>query len=75
MATTEAEVEVYELDPSSHANINEIVTQHISLDFKVDFEKKSLTDSTVTLKMKAVKDDVKNVVLDSYRIKVNQVFI
>jgi len=29
----------------------------------------------VTLKMKAVKDDVKNVVLDSYRIKVNQVFI
>ena len=52
-------VHCFALDPTSHANLDEIITQHISLDLQPDFEEQRLVQSSVTLKMKALKNEVK----------------
>lgn len=43
-----------QVDPSSYANLDEVLTTHIDLDLEVDFLKKSLSGS-VELHMRALK--------------------
>ena len=50
-------------DESSYANIDEVETQHLSLDLMVDFERRMLSGS-VTLKMLFVVDAVDHFYLD-----------
>jgi aminopeptidase N len=59
-------------DSSSYANIDEVITEHISLNFAVDFDTKTF-DGHVTLNMKTIADQVESVFLDSAGLDVHEV--
>jgi hypothetical protein len=62
------------LDPNVFSNIHEIQTRHVHLDLKVNFEKKKLIGSA-TLTLEAVKNDVKQVILDTRALSIQHVFL
>ena len=59
-------------DSSSYANIDEVITEHIALDFEVDFDNKNF-DGNVVLSMLTVADGVNSVFLDSAGLDVHKV--
>ena len=59
-------------DPATLSNINEIQTNHIQLDLKVDFEQKIL-DGSVTLNLTTLTNDVSKVILDSKYLNIKSV--
>mgnify|MGYP000085158336 CR=1 FL=1 len=59
-------------DPSSYANTDEVVTQHISLVWNVDFATTSLSGSA-TLRCQSVCDSATKVIVDSRDLKVTSV--
>ena len=52
--------------------VDEVITEHISLNFAVDFDTKTF-DGHVTLNMKTVADQVESVFLDSAGLDVHEV--
>jgi leukotriene-A4 hydrolase len=58
------------IDSSSYANIDEVITEHIALDFEVDFNRKTF-NGNVVLSMLTVADDVSSVFLDSAGLDVH----
>ena len=59
-------------DPSSYANIDEVITEHISMDFEVDFVSSTFNGS-VMLNMKTIVAGVESVFLDSAGLDVHEV--
>ena len=59
-------------DVSTYANIDEVVTEHIKLDFAVDFDAK-VFDGDVVLLMRTVKGGVRSVFLDSVGMEISRV--
>ncbi|CAG8635662.1 17827_t:CDS:10 [Acaulospora morrowiae] len=59
-------------DPSTLSNINEIQTNHIDLNLKVDFEKKIL-DGTAKLSLVTAADNIDKVVLDTKGLNIKSV--
>ena len=59
-------------DSSTYANIDEVVTEHINLDFEVDFNTKTF-DGNVILTMNTVADNVGSVFLDAAGLDVHKV--
>ena len=60
------------IDSSSYANIDEVFTEHIALDFEVDFVSKTF-NGNVVLSMLTVTDEVSSVFLDSAGLDVHKV--
>ena len=58
------------LDPSSHANTNEITTTNISLDMTVDFLSKQMINCISILSMRSLKNGISQVILDSYHLNI-----
>ncbi|KAI1316324.1 Leukotriene A-4 hydrolase [Mortierella claussenii] len=61
-------------DPTSQSNLDEVKTNHIHLDLTVDFSEKILIGSA-ELEIEAIKDNVKNVVLDTSHLHVRFVSV
>ncbi|GBC06237.1 hypothetical protein RclHR1_06700001 [Rhizophagus clarus] len=59
-------------DPSTLSNINEIQTNHIDLNLKVDFEHKIL-DGSVKLSIITITDNVNKVILDTKSLNIKSV--
>jgi aminopeptidase N len=59
-------------DVSTYANIDEVYTTHLALDFAVDFDR-SVFDGYVELTMNTTKDGVTSVWLDAEGLDVLQV--
>jgi leukotriene-A4 hydrolase len=59
-------------DPSTYSNIDEVITEHVNLDWTVDFENRLFDGSTI-LTMKALTEDVTSVFLDSRGQDIEQV--
>ena len=59
-------------DPSTYANIDQVVTDHIKLDFTVDFDAK-VFDGHVILSMRTVDSGVRSVFLDSVGMEIARV--
>lgn len=60
------------LDSSTYANIEEVITEHINLDFTVDFDA-STFDGNVILTMKTVSDNVSSVFLDAVGMDIHSI--
>ncbi|KAJ1921772.1 Leucyl aminopeptidase yscIV [Mycoemilia scoparia] len=65
---------MFEIDPNSQANIDQIVTRHLHLSLAVDFDAKILRGSA-TLDLEAISDNVEKVVLDTNHLNVSGSFI
>ncbi|ORY07969.1 leukotriene A-4 hydrol [Basidiobolus meristosporus CBS 931.73] len=61
------------IDPNTLANIEEVTTEHLHLDLKVDFEKQRLVGS-VLLTLKTLAEQVHEVVLDTNHLVINGVY-
>ncbi|ORY03966.1 hypothetical protein K493DRAFT_334072 [Basidiobolus meristosporus CBS 931.73] len=60
-------------DPNTFANLEDLVTEHLHLELKVDFEKKRLV-GTVLLTLRTVAQEVKQVILDTNQLTINGVY-
>ncbi|KAK9761140.1 Leucyl aminopeptidase yscIV [Basidiobolus ranarum] len=61
------------IDPNTFANLDDITTEHLHLDLKVDFEKQRLV-GTVLLTLKTLAEEVKQVVLDTNHLIISGVY-
>jgi aminopeptidase N len=59
-------------DPSTLSNINEVQTNHIELNLRVDFEHKIL-DGSVTLSIITITDNINKVILDTKSLNIKSV--
>ncbi|XP_058816536.1 leukotriene A-4 hydrolase [Topomyia yanbarensis] len=56
-------------DPSSYSNAHELIIHHVDLDWKVNFEKCTISGKAA-LHFKTLKDDVEEIFLDSSELKI-----
>lgn len=57
-------------DPNTHANVADVATQHIALDWNVDFASETISGAVV-ISMHTLRDNVDKVVLDLRDIAVS----
>ena len=62
------------LDNSTYANIEQVISTHLSLDFSVDFDKKHF-DGYVIHKMKVLQDNVNTIFFDMVGMSINFITI
>lgn len=62
------------VDPSTYANVDEVVTRNIALDWTVNFEARNITGSA-TLTCQVVASSASKLVLDTRDIKVARVTV
>ncbi|XP_053690586.1 leukotriene A-4 hydrolase [Sabethes cyaneus] len=60
------------IDPSSYSNAHELIIYHVDLDWKVNFDKSTLSGSA-TLHFKTVRNDVEEIFLDTSELKIASV--
>ncbi|ORX89777.1 hypothetical protein K493DRAFT_232463 [Basidiobolus meristosporus CBS 931.73] len=60
-------------DPNTLANIDQVVTEHLALDLKVDFSKQRLVGN-VLVTLKTLVDNVNEVILDTNHLVINGVY-
>jgi leukotriene-A4 hydrolase len=63
---------VQHIDSNSHANFNEIVTEHVHFDALVNFEEQVVT-GTQTLTLRVLRDTIKYIDLDVWNLKIFRV--
>ncbi|XP_058449889.1 leukotriene A-4 hydrolase [Malaya genurostris] len=57
------------IDPCSYSNAHELIIHHVELDWKIDFEKSTISGK-VLLYFKTLKDDVEEIFLDSSELNI-----
>ena len=62
------------IDNSTNSNVGEVTTTHLHLNATLDFEKETMHGS-VTLSMKSLVDDLKEVILDSRYLDIQKVVL
>lgn len=68
------EIQPNHIDPSTYSNIHEVVTNHLGLDFEVDFDARQFKGLVYFL-MESQVDNLEHVVLDAVGIDVKDVYL